>query len=216
MAIYESYIRAGNPTTPVEELRELIREASARIKQRLAGNPSTPSDLLERLATDDDPEVRVAVGRNQNTPIEMRERLAADESPQVRFGMAGDNEIPLPILHQLAVDDNAYVQDRAKRTLEGLALEDALKAASFVHYDGEEGRLGEILEKTGLLTATQVEDILQISKQNGLPLGRTIAQLRVLSRPIIVMALEAQVKIRKRESSLDDAVVELRAKLRMN
>lgn len=216
MAIYESYIRAGNPQTPVDELREMIQKASARIKQRLAGNPSTPSDLLERLARDEDPEVRVAVGRNHNTPNDMRERLAADESAQVRFGLAGDPDIPLPMLHQLAVDDNAYVADRAQRTLEGLALEEALKAASFVHYGGEEGRLGEILESAGLLTATQVEDILQISRQNGLPLGRTIAQLRILSRPIIVMALEAQVRIRKRETTLEAAVADLRTKLRMD
>lgn len=211
--MHKQYIQAGNPETPVAELKELVADSSSRVRRRVAENPATPEELLQILSTDSDHEVRIAVARNPQAPRFVLEKLADDDSVAVRFGLASAHDLPLYILEKLSQDDHPYVNSRAQRTLEGLFLEAALKEISFVHQPQEEAKLGEILIKAEILTSEQVNQYIDSAKSNGLPLGRTLVQARALPRAVIVMALQAQLQIRRKVQTIDNAIKELKTKV---
>ncbi len=210
MTTEHEYLRAGNTDASCDDLRALIRVESARVRRRVAENSRCPEELLKILASDRDQEVRIAVATNPVTPHWLVERLAADESIHVRFEMAEDPNLPGEIIEQLAQDENPYVSDRARRTLEGNALEDALVEAGFRREEGHCERLGELLVHAGFLKAEQVDEFLRISCERDLPLGRIIVQMRVLARPVIVSALSLQSLIRRGELGVEEAVARLR------
>lgn len=211
MAVHENYLKAGNPETPVTELRKLFAERDHKVRRRLAENPVTPPDLLQDLSSDENPEVRIAVAENPQTVRHVLERLVHDESVYVRFALSGQYSLPMDLLEWLAEEDeNPYVRDHASRTLEGLFLERALNEAGFVHVQGEKEKLGEILVEAGVLTNDHVEELLRIAREREIPLGRALVQTRALPRSVVVVALKAQQKMRDGEYSREEAVFELR------
>lgn len=211
MAVHENYLKAGNPETPVAELRKLFSDRDHKIRRRLAENPGTPEDLLRDLSSDDNPEVRIAVAENPQVLQEILEQLVKDESVYVRFALAGQYTLPLELLEYLANDDdNPYVRDHASRTLEGLFLEKSLTEANFVQVAGETEKLGELLVESGIINRDNVEELLRISREREIPLGRAIVQTRALPRHKVVAALKAQEKIREHQCTRQEAVDELR------
>lgn len=211
MAVHENYLKAGNPETPVTELRKLFSDRDHKIRRRLAENPGTPEDLLRDLSSDDNPEVRIAVAENPQVLREILEQLVRDESVYVRFALAGQYTLPLELLEYLANDDdNPYVRDHASRTLEGLFLEKSLAEAKFVQVAGETEKLGELLVEAGIINKDNVDELLRISREREIPLGRAIVQTRALPRNKVVAALKAQEKIRELQCTRQEAVDELR------
>ncbi len=211
MAVHENYLKAGNPETPVMELRKLFAERDHKVRRRLAENPCTPEDMLRDLSSDDNPEVRIAVAENPQVLRDVLEQLVRDESVYVRFALSGHYSLPLDLLEYLAEeDDNPYVQDHASRTLEGLFLEKALADAGFVHIEGDKEKLGELLVEAGILTTEQIEELLRIAREREIPLGRALVQTRALPRTIVVAALKAQQKMRNSDYSRGEAVNALR------
>lgn len=212
MAVHENYLKAGNPETPVTELRKLFAERDHKVRRRLAENPCTPQDMLRQLSTDDNPEVRIAVAENPQVLRDVLERLVRDESVYVRFALSGHYSLPMDLLEFLASEDeNPYVQDHASRTLEGLFLEKALADAGFVHIDGgEHDKLGELLVEAGILTNEQIGELLRIAREREIPLGRALVQTRALPRAVVVAALKTQQQMRDSEISRDQAVSGLR------
>ena len=59
---------AGNPSTPVEVLKELAKDSNWNVRRNAAGNPSTPAEVLKELAEDEDWRVRRNAAGNPNTP----------------------------------------------------------------------------------------------------------------------------------------------------
>ena len=211
MAVHENYLKAGNPETPVAELRKLFSERDHKVRRRLAENPGTPDDLLSDLSADQNPEVRIAVAEHPQVRRTILEQLVADESVYVRFALAGQYSLPLDLLEYLAnEDENPYVCDHASRTLEGLFLEKSLNEAGFVHVPGETEKLGELLVESGVLSADHVDELLKIAREREIPLGRAIVQTRALARSIVVAALKAQVKIRDGGFPREQAIAELK------
>jgi len=205
--VYDNYIKAGNPETPLDELRILLGDRSASVRRRLAENPRTPEDVLLKLAQDEDPEVRCAVAEQHLAPRMVLERLVNDENVQVRYAVAGQYTLPLDLLEKLSTsDDNPYVRDHARRTLEGIFLEQALRDAGFVERPGAEEKLGALLSAAGVLTEEQLQELLRISREREMPLGRALVESRGVKRSVVVAALKAQDAVREGQLSHEEAV----------
>lgn len=205
--MYENYIKAGNPETPESELRTLLSDRDAAVRRRLAENPRTPDDVLLKLADDNDPEVRCAVAEHERAPRAVLERLVNDQSVQVRYAVSGQYSLPIDLLEELCCsDDNPYVKDHARRTLEGIFLEQALKDAGFVYVAGEKERLGDVLVDAGVLTTEQAQELLRIAGERSIPLGRALVESRCVARSVVVAALKAQKAVRDGEMKYQDAI----------
>jgi hypothetical protein len=205
--VYENYIKAGNPETPADELRTLLTDENPAVRRRLAENPRTPEDILLTLAGDRDPEVRCAVAEHALTPRAVLEQLASDENVQVRYAVAGQYTLPLDLLEGLsASDENPYVRDHARRTLEGIFLEQALKEAGFVPRPGDGEKLGELLLEAGVVAEERLQELLRISREREMPLGRALVESRCVNRSVIVAALKAQNSVRNRHLTLEQAI----------
>ncbi len=208
---YENYIKAGNPNTPVDELRALMSEKDAAVRRRLAENPRTPEDVLMHLAQDDDPEVRCALVEHERTPIQVIEKLIADENVQVRYTVSGQYTIPVELLESISSqDENPYVRDHARRTLEGIFLEKALKDAGFVAKPGETEKLGDLLNAAGVLSKGQVQELLKQAKEKDLPLGQILVGTRMVPRSVVVAALKAQLAVREGSLSHEEAIFNIK------
>lgn len=123
------YLLAGNATRGVRNLYRLAKHSHHRIRQHVAENPSCPQDLLAILAHDPHPDVRMASALNPNTDLDTKILLSADDHPDVRFRIAATSYMPTALLKALSEDDNPYVQTRARRTLEHLDADCALRAS---------------------------------------------------------------------------------------
>lgn len=203
----DNYIRAGNPDTPVNELRSLLGDRSASVRRRLAENPRTPDDVLLKLAEDEDPEVRCAVAEHDRAPRTVLEKLANDANVQVRYAVSGQYTLPVDLLESLSdSDDNPYVRDHARRTLEGIFLERALKEAGFIAHPGEKEKLGDILADAGVLTVERIQELLRIAKEREMPLGHALVESRCVPRSVVVAALKAQAAVREGSMSHQEAI----------
>lgn len=211
MVVHENYIKAGNPETAVDELRDLLDERCGNVRRRLAENPGTPEDVLFRLAQDEHPEVRIAIAENPHTPRVIQEQLIVDPDVQVRFAVSGLYGFPADLLQRMAEDDdNPYVRDHASRTLEGIFLEEALTQLGFVPTPGETDKLGELLVEAGILKIESILELLRIAGERQVPLGRTIVGARLLPRNVVVTALTAQLNIRTGEITHDEAIRQIK------
>lgn len=209
--VHENYIKAGNPETPVEVLRTLINGADRTVRRRLAENPRTPEDLLHQLASDEDPDVRCAVAENETTPRAILEQLSEDPSVQVRYALAGHYTLPKDLLERFASwDENPYVKDHARRTLEGIFLEDALREIGFVARAGETDKLGDLLIDAEVLTKEHIDELLRISRERQMPLGHAIVESRCVARSVVVAALKSQRSVRDGLSTHENAVWEIK------
>ena len=211
MAVHENYIKAGNPETPVDVLRSLIVGADAAVRRRLAENPKTPEDMLIELSKDSNTDVRGAVAENEKTPRAVLEQLSKDESVQVRYALAGHYTLPIDLLEVFAEsDENPYVKDHARRTLEGIFLEEALREAGFTPRSGEIDKLGDLLVGAEVLQQEHVEELLRISKERQIPLGHAVVESRCVKRSVVVAALKAQRAVRDSEISHEDAIWQIK------
>lgn len=111
------YIKAGDPTTPAEELWALAGDNIDNIRRRVAENPAASLALLQTLAKDECPEVKMAIAENPQTPLGLLECLAEDEQADVRYAIAENPNMPISLLLRLTDDANPYISHRAQRTL---------------------------------------------------------------------------------------------------
>jgi len=113
----EFYLAAGNPSTPVYKLENLVKHPDSKIRRRVAENPSIPEFLLRYLAVDKDADVRLAVASNRSCPKSLVRQMVRDADPTVRFGLAEDPNLSEDLLITLCEDENGYVSSRALETL---------------------------------------------------------------------------------------------------
>lgn len=116
----QTYLMAGDESSPRELLKELADEKSKVTRLRVAENPATPLVVLLKLSLDEDADVRIAVAENASSPLGLKEFLSKDESADVRYAMAENANTDRSILQGLAHDENPYVSSRALRTLSAL------------------------------------------------------------------------------------------------
>lgn len=123
------YICAGCEQTPVNVLVQLSRDNTAKVRRRVAENPRTPIIILAMLASDIDKDVRVGVCDNWSTPAGLLLLLAGDDCPDVRYAIAENSHAPRQILTVLTRDENAYVAERALKTMARQVSIDCPRAA---------------------------------------------------------------------------------------
>lgn len=210
MTINPNYIKAGHPDTTPDELRALSSDTDALVRRRVAENPNCPESVLRELSDDRHSEVRIAVGSNGSTPKDILQKLVQDEDLDVCLGMADDLNLPKDVLQDLADHDNPYVADQARRALEGLALEEALKESGFVREEGETAKLGELLVAAELITPEELNEFLKVGEKDQIPLGRVLVQSRTIPRSIITLALNLQTSLRRKEIHLEVAIDQLK------
>ncbi|MBX9693441.1 MAG: hypothetical protein K2Z81_13720 [Cyanobacteria bacterium] len=119
---FDHYLKAGSPSTRLDELIILAGDADSEVRRCVASNVNAPVSLLKLLSEDPNFAVRIAVGTNPSTPRRLIWVLSTDYSEQVRSGLAADPRTPLSILCCLAQD--ASVSEIANRTLRQLQLSD--------------------------------------------------------------------------------------------
>jgi hypothetical protein len=108
---------ATHPDTAPEVIDFLSTIDDADLLTRLAENPQTSAQTLEKLAQHTDSTVRLAVADNKNTPLTILLEMAVGSDVDVRYQMAENPALSAKMLTQLAQDSNAYVADRAEKTL---------------------------------------------------------------------------------------------------
>ena len=89
---------AKNPNTPVKVLRKLAKDETWIIRGTIAISPNTPVDLLRELTKDKDPGVRAYIAYNPNTPKEVLQILKEDSHDIVRWEVAQNPNTSIPIL----------------------------------------------------------------------------------------------------------------------
>lgn len=114
--VLNEYVLAGDKNCSAEQLAELAKSETDKIRRRVAENPNTPTAILKYLATDKNADVRIAVGTNPSTPEHIRYNLACDQDPTVRIGLAEDMTSPVEIIEKLIEDENPYVSYQAHKT----------------------------------------------------------------------------------------------------
>ena len=203
------YFRAGNPSTPTEQLRDLLSSSSAEVRLRLAENVRCPSDVLAELSLDSCAEVRAAVGTNPSTPNAIVDRVARDHNAEVRLFLASDPELSPEVMNRLVSDEDERVRQRAQQTMAGLMLEQQLKQSGFQAEGGDAARLGDLIVMSGILTEEELSDYLSMAKSSGLPLGRVLAEQKALSQLLIVQLLNVQTALRNNGITTEQALVQL-------
>jgi hypothetical protein len=124
--------RAYDPETPLDVMREIVRNGSVEDKQRVAQNPSIHGEFLDelagdeselvreiaarhpsmlpttlaRLSEDNDGDVRCAVARHPSTQVEIVRFLSKDANNGVRDEIAGRPDLPLDVIESLSNDPN--------------------------------------------------------------------------------------------------------------
>ena len=210
MKLQSNHLKASNPLSGKDTLRNLHKAADLEVKLRLAENPASPPDILSELAKDPEPEVRASVACNPSTPASVVEALSYDQHDDVRYFMAGDPHLPLAILRRLAQDSHPYVCDCAQKTIDGLALELALEEQGFISFPGLHARLGELLVAGGITDEKEIEASLVLAKQMRVPLGRALVHAGRLDISTIVHALRLQTLIRMGQVSIEMAIEDIR------
>ena len=200
------YFRAGNPSTPAEELRELYISKSAEVRLRLAENLKCPTDILAELSLDQIAEIRAAVGSNPAAPLAIVERVARDSNPDVRNILASEPGLPASVLNTLAIDRDDLVRQRAQKTLVEIAIDLQLKQTNLQPSSREAACLGDLIVTAGILTEDEVSEYLAISRESGMPLPRVLVQEKALSQLLILQLLNVQTGLRKGELTHESAI----------
>lgn len=93
-----------------------------------------------------------------------------------------------------------------------LSFEDALKEAGFSgEYEAKTNKLGELLIAAGIITSEQMEQCLKTSTTTGLPMGRVLISLNLISEETLTTALNAQVFIREGKIQREQGVAGMQA-----
>jgi len=209
MKVTNEYLIAGDLATAPEILRDLFASAQAGIRRRVAENPSTPVDVLLSLVDDPNPDVRASLVHNPSVTRHILERLCADSDADVRVSIAEEPRLPVDLLIKMADDPNPYVKDVAEMTLEGISFENELHKEGYVHEEGAEARLGDLLAGANVLMREHIDHYIKLGRDKGIPLGRLLVQENVLGKGVVIRALKLQSQVRKGKISQQEAWKEL-------
>lgn len=109
---------ATEPESFRQGLESLAQPKLRWLLVRMAESTRATPAVLAQLAAHEDSEVRAAVIDNPNTALDTLWMLANDESADVRYALAENPNVPVAILDHLESEDsNAYIADRARKTL---------------------------------------------------------------------------------------------------
>jgi hypothetical protein len=131
----------------------------------------------------------------------------------IMYGYLSGLQLQAAIHLQSMLKDNLIDYDMALKVLGVIAasnipVEEALQQVGWERAEphGKTNKLGEILLAAGIVDNQQLELGLQHSGVTGLPLGRVLINLGIISEQLLSSALSAQVLIREQRVERDKAV----------
>ncbi len=101
---------AGDPKTPLEELKRLSCSTDAETRAAVAGNPGASPELLQTLARDKNDDVLVALAQNAACPETILATLV-DGPSRVQIALANNPNTSRDTLMELALDSDASVRE---------------------------------------------------------------------------------------------------------
>lgn len=168
-------------------------------------------DLLTRagLLTADELKEGMMIARQQSLPVG-RVLIMAQ--------FISENSLQAAVQAQSMLKDGILPLDMALKALEitddeGIPLETALEIAGWSSGETEQvtNKLGELLIESGFITQEQLQVALQQCQSSGLPLGRILVSLMILSDSLLAAALNAQILIRDDRITREQAIQGLKA-----
>lgn len=95
---------------------------------------------------------------------------------------------------------------------EHISLDDALKQVGYKKQGNRPtNKLGELLLDAGIVTSDQLNQSLTRSYESGLPMGRILVQLGILSQSSLASALNTQVLVRDGKITKEQGIASLKA-----
>jgi PAS domain S-box-containing protein len=207
------YLKASDPSTTADELKELTASASPEVRLRVAQNKAAPKDLLASLARANEASIRAAVACNSSTPLGIVIEIAKTDTPEVKKILAADSSLRPEILMQLAKDSNLGVVSQAILTLKTAALEQRLREENVTPDANDFNRVGDLLTASGWVEdPTLIPRLVEESQRSLRPLGQLLIEREVMSVVDLVDLLKIQSNIRNGEISVVTAIEQLKQK----
>jgi hypothetical protein len=120
----------------------------------------------------------------------------------IMAGFCSESEFQAALNAQALIRDSLAPVDLAVKALnqistQAISFEDALRELGWVpNEDKESNKLGELLLAADILPAEKIDAAMQTCKKTGLPLGRLLISLGLISEELLATALNAQILIR--------------------
>jgi hypothetical protein len=135
----------------------------------------------------------------------------------IMAGFCTETEFQAALQAQSLVRDSILPLDLAVKALNLVSLhpisfDEAIKQLGWIPAeDRESNKLGELLLASNILPQAQFESAMRTSQATGLPLGRLLVALGVLSDEVLATALNAQILIRAGRITRNQAISGLKA-----
>lgn len=135
----------------------------------------------------------------------------------VMSGFIADKELQAAIQAQSMIKDEQVdlalaVSALKAATKKEMSLEEALREEGWLANKGvRTAKLGELLRNAEIISQEQLEEALKTSQETGLPLGRILVLTQAVSNEILSAALTAQILIRDKKVSSEQALQGLRS-----
>ena len=136
----------------------------------------------------------------------------------IMAGFCSENEFQAALNAQSLIRDSIVPADLAIKALNLLSLrsitfDEALREVGWVASaeDKESNKLGELLLAANILPQEHLDTAMRTSKTTGLPLGRLLVSLGILSDEVLATALNAQILIRAGRVTRQQAINGLRS-----
>jgi hypothetical protein len=104
------------------------------------------------------------------------------------------------------VERNTGIQALRLIRQKNIELKDALATLEAQEHSEPSTRLGDLLVESNIVTREQLEEALLSNHSSGLPLGRILVLSGVVTDPVLVAALNAQMVLRKGAIERKDAI----------
>jgi len=128
-----------------------------------------------------------------------------------------EHQLQAAVRAQSMLKDGLIDQETVLKALtlvgaEDLSLDDALKTLHwFQQEDVVTNKLGELLLEAEIVTKEQLQSALGQCESIGLPLGRVLVVTSIITEPMLAAALNAQVLVRDKKISREQAVTGLKS-----
>lgn len=137
----------------------------------------------------------------------------------VMSGFINDRQLQAAIQVQSMIKDEQVEFDQAISALKTVSasevslLEALQKEGWKLNKETKTAKLGELLRSAEIITQAQLDEALKTSQETGLPLGRILVLTQAISNEMLSGALTAQILIRDKKVSVEQALQGLRSSL---
>ncbi len=102
------------------------------------------------------------------------------------------------------------IQALHEASSDGTPVEETLQKSGYARDYVVRNALGELLVSAGMLTRPQLTEAIRMSTQVGMTLGKYLSLTGAIATPVLFAALNAQVAVRDKKISRDQAILQLK------